>query len=214
MGYFQSHLAAMWRGFQFWRRPQPIEGADQLADFCFQRAAFIAQTTLYGYLRTRAGLQHFNLFTDAKFTALLRPARSRLILVCLDDLAIYAAAQLGAQAAASASQMRDIADYIFTQGCRQIADGGHDQELPADTLSQEQANFAARLALVDWAARHGTAAFEKSPQALIELAPIVDTLKAYDHEIVVNSMHFKWRAIRSELNQRLSARAVLGHGGW
>lgn len=214
MEHFLSHLAAMWREFQFWRRPQPIERAEQLADFCFQRAAFIAQTTLYGYLRTRAGLQHFNLFTDPKFTALLRPARSQLILVCLDDLAIYAAAQLGAQAATSPAHMRQLAEYIFTQGCHQLAAEGHDEELPDQALAQARADFTARLALVDWAARHGTAAFEKSPRALIDLAPIVDALKAYDSEIVVNSMRFKWQGIRAELTQRLNAQAVLSGGGF
>jgi len=214
MEHFLSYLAAIWRGVQFWRRPEPLERADQLAAFCFQRSAFIAQTTLYGYLRTRAGLQHFNLFTDPKFTALLRPARSRLILVCLDDLAIYAAAQLGPQTAAEPAHMRQLADYIFAQGCRQLADQGHDLELPAQALAQARADFTAHLALVDWAARHGTAAFEKSPRALIELAPIVDELKAYDSEIVVNSMRFKWQAIRAELTQRLNAQAVLSGGGF
>ena len=91
---------------------------------------------------------------------------------------------------------------------------GHDEELPDQALAQARADFTARLALVDWAARHGTAAFEKSPRALIELAPIVDALKAYDSEIVVNSMRFKWQGIRAELTQRLNAQAVLSGGGF
>ena len=72
----------------------PLTDADALAAFCLQRASYVAQTTLYGYLRTRAGLQHFNLFTDKKFVAVLKPARTRLVLVCLDDLTVYAAAIL------------------------------------------------------------------------------------------------------------------------
>ena len=38
----------------------------------------LCRANCYGYLRTRAGLQHFNLFTDKKFTAVLKPARTRL----------------------------------------------------------------------------------------------------------------------------------------
>lgn len=53
------------------------------------------------------------------------------------------------------------------------------------------------------------AAFRKSAEALIELAPIVDDLKKYDDEIVTNSMHFKWHGVRAALRARLDAQACL-----
>ena len=74
-------------------------------------------------------------------------------------------------------------------------------------------NFEARSHLIDWAARaapdKGIAAFCKSAEALIELAPIVDALKKYDDEIVTNSMHFKWHDVRTQLRERLDAHALL-----
>lgn len=165
----------------------------------------MAQTTLYGYLRTRAGLQHFNLFTDKKFTTLLKPARSRLILVCLDDLAIYAAAIVPN---ADKKQRVALADDVFTIGTKALKD-----ELPADELAQAHTDFEARCHLIDWAARaspdRGVAAFRKSANALIELAPIVDDLKKYDDEIVTNSMHFKWHGVRAQLRERLNGDALL-----
>ena len=80
-----------------------------------------------------------------------------------------------------------------------------------------QADFEARSHLIDWAARaapdKGIAAFRKSAEALIELAPIVDALKKYDDEIVTNSMHFKWHDVRTQLRERLDAHALLASLG-
>jgi hypothetical protein len=166
----------------------------------------VAQTTLYGYLRTRAGLQHFNLFTEKAFTPLLREARSRLVLVCLEDLAIYAAGLLPNAAAATRCQ---LAIDIFAQGVATLA--GH--ELAEDDLAKAQKDFEATCQHVAWAARSapdkGIAAFSKSAEALIEMAPIVDALKKYDDEIVTNSMHFKWHTVRADLRARLDADALL-----
>ena len=94
MGKIRDYFSAMGKSFLLWRKPSPLTDADALAVFCLQRASYVAQTALYGYLRTRAGLQHFNLFTDKKFVAVFKPARTRLVLVCLDDLVVYAAAMM------------------------------------------------------------------------------------------------------------------------
>ncbi len=203
--YFAAMMRAVMGALAFWRRHPPLADAGALAAFCFARASYVAQTTLYGYLRARAGLAHFNLFTDKKFTALLRPARSRLVLACLDDVAIYAAALLDAPAA----HKQKLAVYVFAYGVSELAD----DELSAAELKAARTDFAARCELVDWAARaapdKGVAAFAHSARSLIALAPIVDELKKYDDEIVTNSMHFKWHAVRRELRARLDGHALL-----
>ena len=201
-----AYFMAIMRGLAFWRRDPPIADVPALAAFCSQRANFVAQTALYGYLRTRAGLQHFNLFTDKAFTPLLREARSRLVLVCLEDLAIYAAGLLPNAAAATRCE---LAIDIFSQGVATLA--GH--ELAEDDLAKAQKDFEATCNHLPWAARSasykGIAAFSKSAEALIEMAPIVDALKKYDDEIVTNSMHFKWHTVRADLRARLDADALL-----
>ena len=202
----RDYFFAMSKSFLFWRKPSPLTNVDALAEFCLQRASYVAQTTLYGYLRTRAGLQHFNLFTDKKFTAVLKPARTRLVLVCLDDLAVYAAAILPEISSARRAQ---LAVALFAHGIAAL----QDEALPPEELSCAQTDFEARSRLIDWAARaapdKGIAAFRKSATALIELAPIVDDLKKYDNEIVTNSMHFKWHGVRTQLRERLDAHALL-----
>ena len=103
-----NYFGAMVRSFRFWIKPAPIDNFVALADFCFAQSAHIAQTTLYGYLRTRAGLQHFNLFTDETFVAMLRPARSRLMLVCVEDLALYCVAVIGERTGLSPAAMQAL----------------------------------------------------------------------------------------------------------
>ena len=202
----RDYFSVMGTAFLFWRRAPKLTDSGALAAFCLQRASYVAQTTLYGYLRTRAGLQHFNLFTDKKFTALLKPARTRLILVCLDDLVVYAAAILPALTPARRAA---LAVELFAHGIAALQDAA----LTPQELLSAQADFEARSHLIDWAARaapdKGVAAFRKSAEALIELAPIVEALKKYDDEIVTNSMHFKWHGVRAQLRERLDGDALL-----
>ena len=206
MGKIRDYFSAIGKSFLVWRTPSPLTDADALAVFCLQRASYVAQTALYGYLRTRAGLQYFNLFTDKKFTAVLKPARTRLVLVCLDDLVVYTAAILPEL---SAQRRAALAAHLFAHG---IA-GLPDEALSQEELLGAQSEFEGRSHLIDWAARaapdKGIAAFCKSAEALIELAPIVDALKKYDDEIVTNSMHFKWHDVRAQLRERLDAHALL-----
>ena len=206
MGKIRDYFSAIGKSFLVWRTPSPLTDADALAVFCLQRASYVAQTALYGYLRTRAGLQHFNLFTNKKFTAVLKPARTRLVLVCLDDLVVYAAAILPEL---SAQRRAALATRLFANGIAAL----QDEALLQEELRSAQADFERRSHLIDWAARaapdKGIAAFRKSAEALIELAPIVDALKKYDDEIVTNSMHFKWHGVRTQLRERLDAHALL-----
>lgn len=199
-----QYFRAMARGLMFWRKPPVIGDATALATFCAQQAAYMAQTNLYGYLRTRAGLQHFNLFNDKEFTALLRPARSRLVLICLADLTLYAVAML-VKGGAREAQAEELAAAVFTQAVDMIAD----KSLPSDDYQAARDDFATALAQLDWAARASGAAFETSTNALIKLAPIVDEVKQYDTEIVTNSMRFKWLGVRAELARRLDAPRLL-----
>ena len=205
-----TYFGTMVASFRFWAKPTPIDDFASLADFCFAQSAHIAQTTLYGYLRTRAGLQHFNLFTDETFVEMLRPARSRLVLVCVDDLVLYCIAVVGARAGLSPAQMQRLGVSIMDAVIARLAQA----DLPDGELEGYARDFAARIKLVDWSARaRPEHAFELPPQALIDLAPIIDTLKELDHEIVVNSMRFKWRGVRAAFVQRLDADTLVARAG-
>ena len=194
-----NYFMAMLRGLMFWRRQKSIETLPALATFCATRAAFIGQSSLYNYLRARAGLQHFNLFNDAAFLAMLRPARTRLVLVCLADLSIFASSLVANSATKSKSTLARI---LFQQAVAHI----DTSDITDKETRQALDDFEAQLANFDWAT---ASAFTKSPQALIDLAPVVGVLKELDDEIVQNSMRFKWREIRTELAACLNSKSVL-----
>ena len=205
-----KYFAAMVDSLKFWAKPAPIDDFASLADFCFAQSAHIAQTTLYGYLRTRAGLQHFNLFTDETFTEMLRPARSRLILVCVDDLALYCVAVIGARTGLAPDAMQQLGVRVMSHAVDVVADA----DLPEAELRAYLSDFSSRAEHTDWAARaRPEHAFARSPQALIELAPIIDMLKELDNDIVVNSMRFKWRGVRAAFVQRLEADTLVARAG-
>ena len=101
--------------------------------------------------------------------------------------------------------MTQCAAQIFAHGCWQLGEA----DLETGELVRGQTDFEARLSRVDWSAQRGMAGFSKSPQAVIDLAPVIDKVKAYDTEIVMNSMRFKWQGVRAELMQRLQVDEIL-----
>ena len=56
--------------------PPPLDTVAALERFVGERAAFVAQTSLYGYLKTRMGMKFPRYFEDPGFAALIRTARS------------------------------------------------------------------------------------------------------------------------------------------
>ncbi len=191
-----DYFALIFSKLAFWRKKPPLYTLTDVQDFTFQQSAFIAQTTLFGYLRTRAGLQHFTLFADDTFIALLKPARTRILLACAADLSIYSAAHIGAP------HFTDYAEKLFAYCLDKTA---HAADLNAQELDEIKTRFEKRLAITDWdICKTGETAFSQSPHALLEHAPIIDRVKHYDTTIVVNSMRFKWQAVRAEFNARIN----------
>nr|MBA3323896.1 hypothetical protein [Paracoccaceae bacterium] len=55
-----------------------------------------------------------------------------------------------------------------------------------------------------WAgAAHGMEVFAGSAEDVIRFAPVSDQFKALDHEIVRNSIRFRWIDVREQLGRRL-----------
>jgi hypothetical protein len=71
---------------------EPIDSPRSLAQFLDKRASFIAQTSLYGYLRTRAGMRYPELFDDDPFVEAINIAKWHVWLDCLSDITVYARA--------------------------------------------------------------------------------------------------------------------------
>ncbi len=188
------------------RRLVPIVDCDGLRRFIETRASHVAQTSLYGYVRTRAGMRYPELFHDDGFVGSINIAKWQMWLACLSDLAVFAGGVLvrgrPAAAARAGSLVREVVAEILA-GVGVPADAG-----PA--FAETAQAVLARIDACDWAAvPDDGAAFTESPPALVRWAPIVDELKELDEPIVLNSVRFRWQEVRRDLRQVLDAEAVL-----
>lgn len=193
-----------------WGRRDRIVAREDLQRFLETRANFVTQTSLYGYLRTRAGTRFPELFSDDAFVHSINIAKWQLWLACLADIAVYAgglvARRSGARPEVVGELMRSVVDGVLA------ATG-----VPADAGSEFEAGaqrVRARIALCDWSSvADDETAFSESPTALVRHAPIVDELKQLDEPIVRNSVRFRWQEVRRDLRRDLDAGAVLGSVG-
>jgi hypothetical protein len=177
-----------------------------LQSFLDTRSNFIAQSALYGYLRTRAGMRHPQLFTDDVFVRSINIAKWRLWLACLGDVSVFA----GGLLTRSANGNAEIAARIISGVVEGILEV---KGLPTDAGSEYFADaqrLRSRIASCDWTTvGDDDSAFSDSPDALLRYAPIIDELKELDAPIVRNSVRFRWQDVRRELRRDLDAPAVI-----
>ena len=201
-----GYLGTLFRAMLARRRPVMLRTTAELAAFIATRSAFVAQITLYGYLRTRAGTRYTTLFENDDFVLSMNLAKWRIYLACLSDLTVHAAARItagGPDAPAPAT----LARRCMALALEDAASQGLDSELRRPAME----DFERRLAETDWqTAGESEAAFTRSPQALLDWSPIAPELKEYDAGIVINSMRFKWQEVRRQLDGALRRSAFSG----
>jgi hypothetical protein len=209
---FANWFSHLWSGLRDYfgshsrRREEAVTDRAGLKHFLETRASYVAQTSLYGYLRTRAGMIYPQLFDDDAFVGSINIAKWQIWLACLSDLSIYAGGLLTRGSPAMAPKVGVLLQDVVTAIL-------NDTGTPADA-GGEFAAFASqvqtRLAGCDWArVTDDEKPFSESPAALIRWAPIVENLKELDEEIVRNSVRFRWQEIRRELRRQLDPEAVI-----
>jgi len=184
---------------RFFRNPAaaPIGDARALAEFLNGQAAFVAQTALYGYLRTRMGRRYREMFGDENLAPALTAARDGMYYCCLRDLTVWTIAVVMA-GRLPADRLAVIAGL-----CHRRATG----LAPAGMAAPDRAleGFASRLSGLDWvAARDSDRAFSESPEGLVRLAPVSAALRDQDREIIANSVRFRWIEVRRQFRARLN----------
>ena len=205
-----SRIAAMiplnWRqrsGIRFDK--STIQNIDSLAEFIQTRSAYVAQTSLYGYLKTRMGTRFRQVFEDDKFLPSINKAKWHTYGACLSDLTVFAAAITGVENRLEANEISDLARKCFETAVQQTFDDAEADEVRAEIVE----NFEARIKLTHWPnAAIGENAFTSSPKVLLDSAPIADELKEHDVEIVTNSIRFRWRDVREQLRKRIDRDAI------
>ncbi len=211
MGRFSvSRISALIPGN--WRRifgirfdKSAIQDVDNLVEFVQTRSAYVAQTSLYGYLKTRMGTRFRQVFEDDKFQPSINKAKWRTYGACLSDLTVFAAAITGSENRLGKSEISDLALKCFEAAVQQTFDDAEAAEVRAEIVER----FEARIKQTHWPnAAIGDNAFTSSPKVLLDSAPIADELKAQDVEIVTNSIRFRWRDVREQLRKRIDRDAI------
>jgi hypothetical protein len=187
-------------------RQQPIDSPETLSRFLDERASFVAQTSLYGYLRTRAGMRYPELFDDDVFVASINIAKWHLWLDCLADISVFAGSRIAQHAP---RELLRIAPMMTSLTENILARTG----IPAEAGSEYQAHAGqvrTRLMRTDWLALgEDEAAFVASPASLVRWAPVLEELKALDEAIVLNSVRFRWQEVRRDFSQLVDLPGLL-----
>jgi len=188
------------------RREEPIRDRAGLRHFLETRASYVAQTSLYGYLRTRAGMIYPQLFDDDEYVRSINIAKWHVWLACLSDLTVYTGGLLAQQPGVTTSQIGELLTDLLAKIL-------NDTGTPADAdemFGAHAERVRMRLADCDWTRiTDDETPFSESPRALIRWAPIIENLKELDEEIVKNSVRFRWQEIRRDLRRDLDAAAIL-----
>lgn len=207
--------ATVWRAVREYvgigsrRRAQPVVDRAGLRGFLDSRASFVAQTSLYGYLRTRTGMRFPELFDDDPFVRSINIAKWHIWLACLSDLSVYAGGLLARTAAVAPEAAGRL---VQEEVCALLETTGMPTDAGVEFAAHAQ-RVLARLALCDWAnVRDDDSAFVESPAALVQRAPVIEDFMRLDEEIVRNSVRFRWQEVRRDLRASLDAGSVMASG--
>ena len=184
----------------------PIDTIEGLCRFVSTRSAFVAQKTLYGYLKTRMGTRYPSMFEDEVFVASIDIAKMHVFAACLSDMSVYAVSRtLGEDRDEKACAL--LAEICFDAGLADNEDQA--DRVAAFSVADAKSAFTRRLAFLDWRTLSpGPGLFTASPAALVQWSPIAPELKKQDTEIIENSIRFTWREMRQQFEQRIDGPAI------
>jgi hypothetical protein len=182
-----------------------VDSPEALAQFINTRASHVTQTSLYGYLRTRAGTRFPELFENPDILVSINIAKWHIWLACISDLSVFTGLLMHQSGRANPSDielvMSSMLDRIL-QETEISPEAGEDIESAVEKTRQ-------RINTCDWAlVLDDDSIFSQSPEALYYWAPIADELKTRDEEIVRNSVRFRWIEVRRSARRLLDIDAL------
>ena len=187
-------------------KSRELASPESLGYFLRTRASHVAQASLYGYLKTRAGTRFPEMFENEGILMSMNMAKWQIWLACLSDLTVYTG---GLIAQRTGESNRDIQALLADVTDEILADVG----TPDDAAEEFQDTCEAlriRIRNTDYGAvTDDESAFTQSPESLYRWAPIADELKVRDKEIVINSVRFRWQEVRRSVRKLLRAESLL-----
>jgi hypothetical protein len=188
------------------QQTQFITDRDSLSTFLSTRASHVAQTSLYGYLRTRAGTRFPEMFENPDILKSINIAKWHIWLACVSDLSLFTGQCLYQSGKLDAKVIQQILPAVLQQV---LDETGEPNEAGPDFASARD-KIKQRVAGCDWTQeRDDDSLFSASPEALFYWSPIADELKQRDESIVRNSIRYRWIEVRRSARQMLDCDALL-----
>ena len=190
---FKVYLFALFKAFI---PKKKLNNLDELEEFIQTKSAWVAQVTLYSYLKTRMGTRYVLHFENDEFMKSVNLAKWNIYAVSLQDLTFYVFSYLKIN-----FQFQDLkkAKEIFNN----ILDDEILNKMPQDIIEETKNTFEERLNKMNWDNQINDYPFNQSALSLFKWAPIADELKNLDRKIVLNSMILKWDIIKKEFSERI-----------
>ena len=186
-----------------------ISNPESLAQFINSRASHVTQTSLYGYLKTRAGTRFPDLFENPDILTSINIAKWHIWLACVSDLSIFTGLLIHQSGRVKPAEidlmMSSMLDRVL-QETEISHEAGSDFETACEKVQQ-------RISSCDWTLdREDDAIFSQSPEALYYWSPIADELKTRDEEIVRNSVRFRWIEVRRSARSLIDINSLTNSG--
>ena len=190
---FKVYLFALFKAFI---PKKKLNNLDELEEFIQTKSAWVAQVTLYSYLKTRMGTRYVLHFENDEFMKSVNLAKWNIYAVSLQDLTFYVFSYLKIN-----FQYQDLekAKEIFNN----ILDDEILNKMPQDIIEEAKKTFEERLNKMNWDNQINDYPFNQSALSLFKWAPIAEELKNLDRKIVLNSMILKWDIIKKEFSERI-----------
>jgi len=190
---FKVYLFALFKAFI---PKKKLNNLDDLEEFIQTKSAWVAQVTLYSYLKTRMGTRYVLHFENDEFMKSVNLAKWNIYAVSLQDLTFYVFSYLKIN-----FQFQDLekAKEIFNN----ILDDEILNKMPQDIIEETRKTFEERLSKMNWDNQINDYPFNQSALSLFKWAPIAEELKNLDRKIVLNSMILKWDIIKKEFSERI-----------
>ena len=186
-------------------KKQRVTDRDSLAEFLDTRASHVAQSSLYGYLRTRAGTRFPELFENPDLLQSINIAKWHIWLACVSDLCLFSGQHLYQSGKLDESAIRKL----LPEALQRILDNTGEPEEAGPDFVGARDKVVQRVGTCDWTLkRDDDTIFSQSPEALFYWSPIADELKERDELIVKNSIRFRWIEVRRGARKLLDCEAL------
>ena len=186
--YFKEYFRPIIKYFQ---KKQKINNYSNLQDFIQKKSAWVAQVTLYGYLKTRMGAKYVLMFDDEVFLGSINKAKWNIYTVALQDLTFYTISYLKTERNFhDTEKAKEIFNQILTLELN--------NQIPKDIYEKANKDFEERYRKINWDEYHKSLPFNESALSLYNWSPIAEELKILDRKIVLNSMILKWENVKKE----------------